>query len=413
MRNIFRTDIVILGAARTPVGRFDGSLKEFSAVDLGGIAIAAAIARAGIEPSDARVVSMGSVISSGFGASPAKQAALKGGLTPWVHTRVVESVCGSSADALAITGESIIAGGPDLCIAGGMESRSGAPYLLGPRLTRNSDHYRRGERLHVKRAGAYRFAFAENAEEQLAATEIRDSTTFDGLFWPPDRKFMREHALAFAKKAGYPVSLINEMSAESHEKASRAAREGWFREEIAPCGAADSDDLMSPEEQQVAREKDPEDIASAFNSSTPADCGAAIVLASAERAAALGIRPIAYLRGYARVDGPPEEYLAAPVAAARELQEGLSAAGRPSHWEIVEANESFGIQLPLFAESFPDALINPHGGAVALGHPLGAAGARLVTTMLYSLKRYRKKIGLVTTCFGGGGGYALAIESIW
>ncbi|MDQ2731849.1 MAG: thiolase family protein [Armatimonadota bacterium] len=410
MHNVFRTDIAILSAARTPVGRFDGSLKDFTAIDLGGIAIAEAVQRAGVQPADLQLVSLGTVVSAGFGASPSKQAALKGGLTPWVHSRMIESVCGSSADAVAISAESITAGGTDLCIAGGMESRSNAPYLLGPRLGRKTDHYARGERMHLKRAGAYRFAFAENAEEQLASAEMRDSTTYDGLFWPPDKKFMRDHALVFAKKAGYPAALINDLSAESYAKAGRANAEGWTRDEIAACGDAILDDVPSMEEQAEARNKDPEDLASAFNSSTPADCGAALVLASGERARALGLKPLAYLRGYSRVDGPPEEYLAAPVLAAAELQLKLEAAGYPSKWEIIEANESFGIQLPLFKESFPGAMVNPHGGAIAIGHPLGAAGARLLTTLLYSLQRYNKRVGLVTTCFGGGGGYALAVE---
>ena len=412
MYNVFRKEIAILGAARTPVGKFDGSLKDFLAVDLGGIAIAEAVRRAGVNPVDIQIVSLGAVVSAGFGASPAKQAGLKGGLSPYIHSRVVEAVCGSAADAIAITAESIVAGGPDLCIAGGMESRSNAPYLLGPKLTRKTPHYERGARLQVKRAGAYRFAFNENAEEQLASAEMKDSTTYDGLFWPPDKKFMREHALIYAKKAGYSIELVNELSGRSHAKAAHAAAEGWFADEIAACRSAASDDLVSAEDQARRLEASADDIASSYNSSTPADCGAAVVMASGEKAAALGLKPIAIIRGYARVDGPPEEYLGAPVAAAKELQEGLAAAGFPSQWDIVEANESFGIQLPLFEESFKGAVINPHGGAVAMGHPLGAAGGRLMTTLLYNMQRYDKKIGLVTTCFGGGGGYAIAVERV-
>ena len=412
MHNIFRSEVVILGAARTPVGRFDGSLKDFTAIELGGLAIAEAMRRARVEASDVRVVSMGSVVSAGFGASPAKQAALKGGLTPWVHTRVVESVCGSATDAIAITCESIVAGGPDLCIAGGMESRSNAPYLVGPKLTRKTAHYEKGQRMQVKRAGAYRFAFAENGEEQLGAAEMRDSTTYDGLFWPPDKKFMREHALAFAKKAGSSIELVNQMSGESYRKAMQATREGWFTDEIVACGEAGVDDIPSPEKQADALAQSAEDIASSYNSSTPADCGGALVIGSGDRARSLGLKPIAVIRGYSRVDGPPEEYLAAPILAAQELRQALRENGYRDTWDVVEANESFGIQLPLFAEAFPASMINPHGGAIALGHPLGAAGARLMTTLLYSLKRYGKQTGLATTCFGGGGGYAVAVEMV-
>jgi acetyl-CoA C-acetyltransferase len=223
---------------------------------------------------------------------------------------------------------------------------------------------------------------------------------------------MRQYALEFAAKQGYTAQLINRYAAESHRKARAATEGGLFREEIVPAGEVRDDDLV-PEE-TLARElaDNPDDLASAYNSSTPADGGAALLLTTAPRAEAMGVRPIAKVLGYARVDGSPCDFLSAPVQAARELTAGLRAAGRPAHFTIVEANEAFGIQLPLFAEAFAGMALNLHGGAIALGHPLGAAGARITTTLLYAMRRYRHQLGLAAICYGGGGGYALAVEAV-
>ncbi|MCJ7750344.1 MAG: acetyl-CoA C-acyltransferase, partial [Armatimonadetes bacterium] len=170
------------------------------------------------------------------------------------------------------------------------------------------------------------------------------------------------------------------------------------------------DDLVPEERLKQELEESPDDLASLYNSSTPADSAAALVLTTGSRARELGLEPMARVMGYARVDGPPSEYLIAPVKAAEMLFGELEAAGQPTDFTIAEANEAFGIQLPLFHSAFEGVDINVHGGAIALGHPLGSAGARITTTLLYAMKRYGHRRGFSTICYGGGGAYALAVE---
>ena len=411
MHLILPKEIVILSAARTPLGRFDGALVGFDAIDLGSIAIGAAVARAGVEAAAVDTVNTGMVVAAGYGVAPAKAAATRAGLPQTIHSRSVESVCGSAMDAMALGIESLLAGSAQLVVAGGMESRSNSQYLLRPRFRRDTEHYRRGGRLKVKRAGAYRFALGENVEEQLQATELVDPTSYDGLFCPDEKKFMRQYALEFAAKQGYTADLINRFAAESHRKAREATAQGWFHDEIAPAGEVRDDDLVPEEALQKELAENPDDLASAYNSSTPADGAAALVLTTGERARALGVQPIARVIGFARVDCTAADFLSAPVTAAGELRQGMAAAGQPDDFGIVEANEAFGIQLPLFDEAFKGMALNVHGGAIALGHPLGAAGARITTTLLYAMRHYGHRRGLSAICYGGGGGYAMAVEA--
>ncbi|MBI3947094.1 MAG: thiolase family protein [Armatimonadetes bacterium] len=410
MRLIPKEDVFICSAARTPVGRFDGKLAAFSAVDLGAIAIRAAVERAGVDPARIEAVTMGNVVHAGLGMGPAKAAAVQAGLPEQVVARCVDAVCGSALDAVMSTVEAILAGSMRVGVAGGMESRSTAPYLLGPKFTRKVGDYEKGKRARMKRAGAYRWALDGNEPEQLKGLEIKDSVAYDGLFWPPERKFMREYALLFAKRQGYSVEQINRYAEQSHRKARLATENGWFAAEMAACGDASTDDLAPEEKLAAMLAECADDPAGAYNASVPADGAAAVVLASAPAVKELGLQPMARVAGCARVHCPAPEFLAAPVAAAHEIAEALRAAGRPDDFPIIEANEAFGVQLPFFEASFPGATINPHGGAVALGHPLGAAGARLLTTLLYAMRRYGQPRGLVTLCFGGGGAVAVALE---
>jgi len=410
MFHVLEKEIVIVSAARTPVGRFRGALSEFDAIDLGALAIGGAVSRAGVDPKLVDTVNMGLVVSAGLGLAPAKAAAVKAGLPPEVHTRAVESVCGSAMDAMALAMESLLAGTARVAVAGGMESRTNAPYLVGPTLRRNSANYKRGQRLSVKRAGAYRFQLSENTEEQLGCTGLVDPTTYDGLFWPAEKQFMRQYALDYAAAHGILLEDVNEHAAESHRKAREAVAKGLFRDEIVPAGSVGEDDLVPEERLKRELEESPEDFASLYNSSTPADSAAAVVLTTGSRARELGLEPMARVMGYARVDGPASEYLIAPVKAAEMLFGELEAAGRPTDFTIAEANEAFGIQLPLFRRAFEGVDINVHGGAIALGHPLGSAGARITTTLLYAMKRYGHRRGFSAICYGGGGACALAVE---
>jgi len=418
-------DIVILSAARTPIGRFAGSLSAFDAIGLGALAIGAAVSRSGIDPKRIDTVNMGIVVSAGLGLAPAKAAAMKAGLSPEAHVRSVESVCGSAMDAIGLAVESLIVGTARIAVAGGMESRTTAPYLIGPTFQRHTDSYRRGERLAVKRAGAYRFHLSENPEEQLGATGLVDPTTYDGLFWPAEKMFMRQYALDFAAAHGITVEEVNALAAESHRRAREATGQGLFKDEIVPAGEVEADDLVPEERLRKELEENPDDLASLYNSSTPADAAAAVVLTTGSIVKELGLEPMARVMGVARLDGPPSEFLIAPVRSAEMLigrlrEAGVlqasacdgqaKACGTPTDFTIAECNEAFGIQLPLFHRAFPGVEINLHGGAIALGHPLGAAGARITTTLLYAMKRYRHRRGFSTLCYGGGGGYTLAVE---
>ena len=412
MYHVPRDDICILSAARTPIGRFAGSLSAFDAIDLGALAIGAAVSRSGIDPRRVDTVNMGMVVSAGLGLAPAKAAAMKAGLAPEVHARAIESVCGSAMDAIALAVQSLVLGVSSIVVAGGMESRTTAPYLIGPTFQRNTDSYRRGERVAVKRAGAYRFQLSENVEEQLGATGLVDPTTYDGLFWPAEKKFMRQYALDFAAAHGITVEEVNQYAAESHRKARQAIKGGLFKDEIVPAGDVDNDELVPEERLKRELEENRDDAASLYNSSTPADAAAALVLTTGETARSLGAQPMARVTGFARIDGPPSEFLIAPVKAVELLSTELEAAGCATDFTIAEANEAFGVQLPLFHRAFKGVEINVHGGAIALGHPLGAAGARITTTLLYAMRRYEHRRGFATICYGGGGGYALAVERV-
>jgi acetyl-CoA C-acetyltransferase len=404
-------NIYLLAAARTPVGRFNGSLSPFSAPELGGRAIEGALAQAGVSPDRIEMVTMGCVVSSGLGEAPAKQAALRAGIPETVYSRTVESVCGSSAEALVLTIDGLLLGRVKAAVAGGMESRTNAPYLLEPRFFRSGGHYAKGERLRLKKTGAYRFHYSENVEEQAGLSSIVDATAYDGLFWPPQRKFMREYAVAYAEKNRLSLDEVNAHAARSHEKAWQAREKGHFQEEIIPVGTIKNDDLVSPEALEQMKKEAEDDIACAYNTSTPADNGAAAVLCNQDFLDGFAQPPLARILGFSRLDGAAADFIDSPVAAVKCLIAELDGKTcREDEFHVLEINEAFGIQLPVFAREFPGKLINVNGGAIALGHPLGSAGIRLLTTLVHAMKRLNIRFGVVGLCFGGGGSYAVAVE---
>jgi acetyl-CoA C-acetyltransferase len=408
---VLEKPVYVLGAARTPIGGFNGSLSPFNAPELGGRAIAGALERAGVSPDIVEIVTMGCVVSSGLGEAPAKQAALKAGIPETIYSRTVESVCGSSVEALVSTIDVLLLGRAGVALAGGMESRTNAPYLLEPRFFRGGAHYAKGERLHLKKTGAYRFHYSENVEEQAGQASIVDATAYDGLFWPVARKFMREYAVAYAERNRMSLDEVNAHAARSHAKAREARDKGYFRAEIIPIGDVEHDDLHSPEALERMKKEAETDIACAFNTSTPADNGAAAVLSTKDFAKKSGAKPLARILGWSRVDGPAADFVDSPVAAVKCLLARIDGKDcRADEFEILEINEAFGIQLPLFAREFPRKTINPCGGAIAFGHPLGSAGVRLLTTLVHSMKRLDIRFGAMGICFGGGGSYAMAVE---
>jgi acetyl-CoA C-acetyltransferase len=220
-----------------------------------------------------------------------------------------------------------------------------------------------------------------------------------------------DYATAWAAARGYTPEQINGCADESFRRAERARDEGFFDAEVVPVGEARRDEIATQELQGILRAKS-DKLCSSYNAPSLADGAAAVVLASAARARELGRAPIAKVLAFSRVNTAPDVFVEAPVAAVRLILDALAAAGRAADFELLEANESFGVQIPLFREAIPVERQNVHGGAVALRQPLGAVGARILTTLLYALERYGLRRGLATTCFASGGAYALAVERL-
>lgn len=411
MVHIYEKDIYILSASRTPIGQFNQSLSPYSAVELGGKAIEGALQQAQVTPDQVEMLTMGCVVSPGLGEAPTKQAAIHAGIPATIYSRSIENVCGSAMEAIISTIDVLLLERIQLGVAGGMESRTNAPYLLETKFLRKGQHYARGERLHLKKAGAYRWQFSENLEEQLRLSSIVDATAYDGLFWPIEKKFMREYALAYAKTHQITLDEANEQASLSHQKACTAQAEGFFDDEIIPIGNISQDDLASEEKLAKMRQEAETDLACGYNTSIPADNGSAIVLCSSKFVLNHARKPLARVLGFSRIDRKAGGFIDSSVEAINTLFDALNRAGYPEYkFGILEINEAFGIQLPIFIQNFMGKQINVNGGAIALGHPLGSAGARLLTTLLHAMKRIGIRYGIAAICFGGGGSYALAVE---
>lgn len=413
MHLIPEKEIVVVGAVRTPIGGRDGILKDYSATDLGGIVIRAALERAGIKGSDVEEVILGNVVAAGLGMASAKKAAVAGGVPQRVPATVINAVCSSGMSAVWNAVESILLGTAAVVVAGGMESRTNAPYLLGP-------HTPDGKRLKGRLDGT-EFVPRMRSEDPDAAVEtlkafrdagILDANMVDALSCPFRKGLLQnDYAIAYARKRGYSIEQIDEYAYDSYRKAHEAWEQGKFDDEVVPVGDARRDELMDRSRWESLRGTSTSP-SSAYNTAGLGDAAAALVLTTPGRAKELGAKSMVRIMGMARFECGPADFVEAPVHAVEELTAALKEAGRPVDFPIIEANESFGLQLVLFAETWPESRINVHGGTVALKHPLGAAGARILTTLTHSMRRYGHPRGLGVICFGGGGAMATALELV-
>jgi acetyl-CoA C-acetyltransferase len=391
-------EAVIISAARTATGKFLGSLKEFTAPQLGAIVVREAVRRAGIDPAAVDECIMGNVVSAGEGQNPARQAALHGGLQDHVAAMTINKVCGSGLKAVMLATQGIATGDIDVAVAGGMESMSNTPYLL-PRV-------REGLR--------------------MGNGTLVDSMIQDGLWCAFEACHMGMTGEHVAEHFKVGRDDQDRYAAESHRKAARATREGWFKDEIVPIEIPQKkgSPIIFERDESIREDTTPEVLAglkpafkkdgtvTAGNSPGVNDGAAAVVLASADKARSLGLSPIARVVGQATSGLPPKLVLMTPVEAVRKVAQKVG--WKLEDVDLFEINEAFSVQMVAVLRELgiPQEKVNVHGGAVALGHPIGASGARVLTTLLYALKRRGLTRGIASLCLGGGNGVALAVERI-
>ena len=388
---------VIVSAVRLPTGKFLGSLKSLPAPELGAKVVREAVSRAGIEPGLVDECIMGNVVSAGAGQAPARQAALQGGLGDHVASLTINKVCGSGLKAVMLAAQGIATGDIDIAVAGGMESMSNCPYML----PRAREGFRMGN------------------------AEVVDSMVHDGLWCSLEHWHMGLAGEAVADR--YAVSREDQdaFAAASHHKAAQAIRECWFKDEILPVEVPqrkgdpirlEYDESVRPDTSadalgrlRPAFKKDGGSV-TAGNAPGVNDGAAAVVVMAAEKADELGIAPMARIVGQAVSGLSPKWILMTPVQAVQKLMAKVG-------WtlddvDLFELNEAFSVQaIAVIRELGLDPeKVNVHGGAVALGHPIGASGARVLTTLLYAMRRRGATRGVATLCLGGGNGVALAVE---
>ena len=388
---------VIVSAVRLPTGKFLGSLKSLPAPELGAKVVREAVSRAGIEPGLVDECIMGNVVSAGAGQAPARQAALQGGLGDHVASLTINKVCGSGLKAVMLAAQGIATGDIDVAVAGGMESMSNCPYML----PRAREGFRMGN------------------------AEVVDSMVHDGLWCSLEHWHMGLAGEAVADR--YAVSREDQdaFAAASHHKAAQAIRECWFKDEILPVEVPqrkgdpirlEYDESVRPDTSadalgrlRPAFKKDGGSV-TAGNAPGVNDGAAAVVVMAAEKADELGITPMARIVGQAVSGLSPKWILMTPVQAVQKLMAKIG-------WtlddvDLFELNEAFSVQaIAVIRELGLDPeKVNVHGGAVALGHPIGASGARVLTTLLYAMRRRGATRGVATLCLGGGNGVALAVE---
>lgn len=395
-------EVVIVSAARTPIGRFQETLSTIPAVELGGMAIAAAVERAGLDGALVDEVLMGNVISAGEGQAPARQATLKGGLPPTVGATTLNKVCGSGLKAVMMGAQAIKAGDAEIIVAGGMENMSLGPFLL------------------PKARTGYRLGYP------MADTPIIDATVYDGLWCSLMNWHMGMAAEFIAQEYKITRQELDEYSLKSHQKAIQAIDEGKFKEEIVPVTLPqrkgepitfDTDETPRRDTSLEALAKlqpafKEGGIVTAGNSPGITDGAAALVVMSAQRAKELGIEPLARITGYAQAAVEPKWLFIAPAHAIRRLLEKTGY--KLDDFDLMEVNEAFAAQILADGKElgWDWEKVNVHGGAIALGHPIGCSGARILVTLLYTMKERGAKVGLACLCLGGGEAVAMSVERV-
>jgi len=389
---------VIVSAVRTPTGKFLGGLKDLRATELGALVVREAVKRAGIEPGLVEECILGNVVSAGLGQAPARQAAINGGLDVGVGALTINKVCESGLKAVMLAAQGIATGDIDVAVAGGMESMSNCPYLL----TRVREGLRMGDGTLV------------------------DSMIHDGL-WDSFNNFHMgltgEHV-----SEKYHVTRADQdaYSVESHRKAAEATRQCFFKNEILPVEIAQKkgDPIVISKDESIREDTTVESLSklkpafkkdgtvTAGNAPGVNDGAAALVVMSAETAEKRGLTPMARIVGYATSGLDPKLVMMTPVEAVRKLVKKIG--WNIADADLVELNEAFAVQAVAVTRELglDPQRVNIQGGAVALGHPIGASGARILTTLLYALKRRGQKKGIATLCLGGGNGVAMAVELI-
>ena len=390
------SDVVITGAARTPMGAFQGSLSTVHASDLGAVAVRAVMQQTGMAEDAIQALLFGCVLPAGLGQAPARQVALKAGLNQSTPCTTISKVCGSGMEATLLAHDKIIAGSIDTAIVGGMENMSQAPYFL----SKARDGLRLGH------------------------GEIKDHMFYDGLEDADTGALMGQIAQIMADQQGITREAMDDFAIESLQRAQTAIDKSWFSEEIAPVTVStsrntaivDNDECPANARIEKIRQLKPafekNGSITAANSSTIADGAAALLLMTADRAANQGITPMARIVAYAEHARSPQEYPLAPITA---IQNTLSLAGwKVDDVDLFEINEAFAMvtQLAIQGLNLDSEKVNVNGGACALGHPIGASGARIIVTLIYALQRLNKHRGIASICIGGGEALAIATERI-
>ena len=389
--------VVIVGAARTPMGSFQGELKEFAAAELGAVAIRAAVERAGIKGEDVEEVIMGCVLPAGQGQAPARQASIGAGLPLGTGCTTVNKMCGSGMKATMLANDLLLAGTNRIMVAGGMESMTNAPYLL------------------PKARAGYR----------MGHQQVIDHMFMDGLEDAYDKgRLMGAFAEECAGKYSFTRTEQDAFAIKSLERAQKANNEGWFAWEIAHVAlkSGKGDRFVDKDEQPFKANFDKipqlkpafkkDGTVTAANSSSISDGAAALVLMRCSEAQKRGLTPLAVIVGHTTHAQEPAWFATAPVGAIRKLYEKTGWSGKDV--DLYEINEAFAVvtMAAMKEHNLPLEKVNVHGGACALGHPIGASGARILVTLLGALKKYGLKRGVASLCIGGGEATAMAVEVV-